>query len=43
MCLSIFHSRIHQLGVLWFLGGCEDERRVGGGILGFVLSDCWFG
>ena len=30
---------IDQLGVLGLLGGSEDKRGVGGGILGLVLSD----
>jgi hypothetical protein len=37
--LAIFNSGVDQFGVLGFLGGCKDERRVGGGILRLVLSD----
>lgn len=37
--LAIFNSRVNQFGVLGFLGGCEDERWVGGGILRLVCGD----
>ena len=37
--LAIFDSRVDQFGVLGFLGGCENERWVGGGILGHVGGD----
>ena len=38
--LAIFDRRIHQLCIFGFLGSSEDERGVGGGILGRVLFDC---
>lgn len=39
MFLAIFNSGVDQFGVLGFLGGCKDERGVGGGILRLVLCD----
>lgn len=39
--LAVGQSGVNQLGVLGLLGGGEDERRVGGGILGLVLVDGW--
>lgn len=40
MFLAIFDRRVHQLGVLGFLGSGEDEGRIGGGILRLVLRNC---
>jgi len=37
--LSILDGCVDQLCVLWHLGRGENERRVGGGILGLVLGD----
>jgi hypothetical protein len=37
--LGVLDGVVHQLGILCLLGGSEDERRVGGGILWLVLSD----
>ena len=40
MVLAIFHRNIDELSILRFLRGGEDERRVGGSILGLVFVDC---
>lgn len=37
--LAIFYGSVDELGVLWLLGGGEDQGRVGSGILGLVLVD----
>lgn len=37
--LGVLDGVVNQFGILGLLGGGEDERRVGGGILGLVLSD----
>ena len=37
MLLAVLNRDIHQLSILGLLGGGEDERRVGGGILRLVL------
>lgn len=37
LLLGVGNGIVNQLGVLGLLGGSEDERRVGGGILGLVL------
>lgn len=39
LLLAVGDGDVNQLGVLGFLGGGEDERGVGGGILGLVLVD----
>lgn len=39
--LGVGDGIVNQLGVLGLLGSGEDERRVGGGILGLVLVDGW--
>lgn len=42
LLLAVGDGGIDQLGVLGLLGGGQDERRVGGGILGLVLANgCW--
>ena len=41
MLLAVLNSVVDQLGVLGLLGGGEDERGVGGGILRLVLLDCY--
>jgi len=38
--LAVLDSRVNQLLVLGLLGRGEDERGVGGRILGLVLLDC---
>lgn len=42
LLLAVLDGHVHQLGVLGLLGGSQDERRVGGGILGLVLGDSCF-
>ena len=37
--LAVSDGSVNELGVLGLLGGSEDERWVGGGILGLVLVD----
>ena len=37
MLLAVLNSIVDQLGILGLLGGGEDERWVGGGILRLVL------
>jgi hypothetical protein len=37
--LSFLNSGINELCIFGFLGGCEDEGGVGGGILRLVLCD----
>lgn len=39
MSLAVFDGDVDQLGIFGFLGGGEDERRVGGSILRLVFSD----
>lgn len=39
LLLAVGDGSIYQLGVLGLLGGGQDERRVGGGILGLVLAN----
>jgi hypothetical protein len=39
--LAVLNGRLHQLGIFGLLGGDEDERGVGGGILRLVLFDGW--
>jgi hypothetical protein len=39
LLLSVVDGNIDQLGVLGLLGGSENERRVGGGILRLVLAN----
>ena len=39
LLLAILNRQIHQLGILGLLGCGQDEGRVGGGILRFVLFD----
>lgn len=42
LSLAVGNGSIYQLGVLGLLGGGQDERRVGGGILRLVLANgCW--
>lgn len=41
LLLAVSESSVNQLGVLGLLGGSQDQRGVGGGILGFVLVDSW--
>lgn len=49
MALAVLNSDVNQLGVFGLLGCGEDERWVGGGILGLVfangyrISVCAFG
>jgi hypothetical protein len=38
--LAVFNSNVDQLGIFGFLGGGENEGRVGGGILRLVLANC---
>ena len=38
--LAICNSVINELGIFGFLGSGEDEGRIGGSVLGLVLSDC---
>lgn len=42
LLLAVLNGDVHQLGVLGLLGGSQDERGVGGGILGLVLADGCF-
>ncbi len=35
--LAILDRGVYQFGILGLLGGGEDERRIGGGILWLVL------
>lgn len=37
LLLGVGNGIVNQLSILGLLGGGEDERRVGGGILGLVL------
>jgi hypothetical protein len=37
LLLTLVNGGVDQAGVLGLLGGSQDERRVGGGILGLVL------
>jgi hypothetical protein len=39
--LAVRDRDVHELGVLSFLGCREDQRWVGGCILGLVFSDRW--
>jgi hypothetical protein len=39
LALGVLNSSVDELGVLGLLGGSEDQRGVGGGILGLVLGD----
>jgi hypothetical protein len=39
LLLGVVDGNIDQLSILLLLGGCEDERRVGGGILRLVLAN----
>jgi hypothetical protein len=41
LLLAVLDCDVHQLGIFGFLGGGEDERRVGGGILRLVLANAW--
>lgn len=41
LALGVGNGLVNELGVLGLLGGGEDERRVGGSILGLVLGDGW--
>lgn len=35
--LSVGDSVVNELGIVCLLGGCQDQRRVGGSILRLVL------
>lgn len=37
--LAVLHRGVNQLGIFGLLGGGEDERWVGGGVLWLVLAD----
>lgn len=39
MFLPIFDSNIDEFGILRFLRRRQNQRGVGGGVLGFVFSD----
>lgn len=39
LLLAVLDGNINELGVLGLLGGGEDQRRVGGGILWLVLAN----
>lgn len=39
LLLTVGDGGIDELGVLWLLGGSEDQRWVGGGILWLVLAN----
>lgn len=39
MALAVLNSDVNQLGVFGLLGCGEDERWVGGGILGLVFAN----
>jgi hypothetical protein len=39
MSLAILHGFVDELGILGLLRGGEDERWVGGGVLGLVFLD----
>lgn len=39
LALAILNGNVHQLGILLFFGGGQDEGRVRGGILGLVLAN----
>lgn len=39
LLLAVGDGSVYQLGVLGLLGGSQDERRVGGGILRLVLAN----
>ena len=40
MFLAILHSNINEFGILRLLGGSQDQRRIRGGVLGFVFVNC---
>lgn len=37
--LAVGDGNIDESGILWLLGGSQDQGRVGGGILWLVLAD----
>jgi hypothetical protein len=37
--LAVLNSNVYQFGIFWLLGCGENERGVGGGILGLVFAD----
>lgn len=37
--LAVLNSDVNQLGIFGLLGSCEDQGRVGGGILRLVLAN----
>lgn len=39
LLLTVGDSGIDELGVLWLLGGSEDQRWVGGGILWLIFAN----
>ena len=39
MIFAVFDSNVHQLGIIWLLGGREDEGGICGSILWLVLSN----
>lgn len=39
--LGVSNGLVNELGVLGLLGSSQDQRGVGGGILGLVLGDGW--
>lgn len=39
MLLSVLNGLVDELGVLWLLGGGEDQGGVGGGILRLVFAN----
>jgi hypothetical protein len=39
LALAVGNGVVNQLGILGLLGSSQDERGVGGGILGLVLGD----
>jgi hypothetical protein len=39
--LTVGDGDIDELGILGFLGGCENEGRVCGRVLGFVFANGW--
>jgi hypothetical protein len=39
VALAVLNGNVDQLGILRLLGGGENERWVGGSILGFIFAD----
>jgi hypothetical protein len=39
MFLAVLNGNINELGIFGLLGGCENEGRVCGSVLGLVFAD----